>query len=143
MSEQRIATFVGGLSEADTRRQSQEPIGVGDASHSYSYSYEEIDYDELLEPIRFRFALDRRRFVRTLGVGILVTAIGVPAIAQVGGGGRGRRRGGFFGGAPAALSARFHFADDGSITVFSGKVDGGQGRGVSWPRLRPRSFECR
>ena len=40
---------------------------------------------------------------------------------------RGRGRGGFFGGAPVALSARFHFADDGTIGVFSGKVDGGQG----------------
>src|SRR5689334_5224901 len=86
---------------------------------------EEIDYDELIEPIRFHFALDRRGFVQTLGAGVLVTAIGVPALAQSRG--RGRGGGGFFGGGPVALSARFHFGDEGSIRVFSGKVDAGQG----------------
>jgi isoquinoline 1-oxidoreductase len=82
----------------------------------------------LLEPVRFHFAIDRRSFVQMLGAGALVTAIGTPMLAQVGGGGRGRRRGGGFrGGPPPALSARIHFADDGTITVLSGKVDGGQG----------------
>ena len=84
---------------------------------------EVIDYDELLEPIRFHFALDRRGFVQLLGAGVLVTAIGAPTFGQR----RGRGRGGFLGGPPAPLSARFHFADDGTITVFSGKVDAGQG----------------
>lgn len=86
---------------------------------------EEVDYDELLEPVRFRFALDRRGFVQMLGAGVMITAVGAPAFGQIGGGGR--RRGGFRGGPPASLSARFHFADDGVITVLSGKVDGGQG----------------
>jgi isoquinoline 1-oxidoreductase len=93
-------------------------------------NFEDVDYDELLEPVRFHFALDRRGFVQLLGGGVLVTAIGTPVLAQFGGGGgrrRGRGRGGFFGGGPVALSARFHFADDGLITVFSGKVDAGQG----------------
>ena len=87
---------------------------------------DDVDYDELLEPIRFRFAVDRRSFVQMLGAGVLITAIGTPLLAQRFGGGR-RRGGGFFGGPPAPLSARFHFADDGTITVFSGKVDAGQG----------------
>ena len=52
--------------------------------------YEEIDYDELLEPIRFSFALDRRSFVQMLGAGVMITAIGAPALAQR----RGRGRGG-------------------------------------------------
>jgi isoquinoline 1-oxidoreductase subunit beta len=84
----------------------------------------DIDYDALLEPMRFHFALDRRSFVQMLGAGVLVTAVGVPALAQ-----RRQRRGGggFRGGPPPALSARIHFADDGTITVLSGKVDGGQG----------------
>jgi isoquinoline 1-oxidoreductase subunit beta len=83
----------------------------------------DVIYDELLEPIRFSFALDRRGFVQMLGAGVLITAIGTSAAAQR----RGRRGGGFFGGPPAPLSARFHFAEDGTVTVFSGKVDGGQG----------------
>src|SRR5215213_5509656 len=86
---------------------------------------DDVVYDELLEPLRFRFALDRRSFVQILGGGMLVTAIGSPVFAQRRD--RGRGRGGFFGGPPVALSARFHFADDGTIGVFSGKVDGGQG----------------
>ena len=88
---------------------------------------DETDYDELLEPIRFHFALDRRSFVQVLGGGVLITAIGSSVFAQRRGGGRGRGRGGFGGGPPATLAARIHFADDGTITVFSGKVDAGQG----------------
>ena len=84
----------------------------------------EIDYDELLEPVRFSFALDRRSFVQMLGAGVLVTAVGVPAIGQRRGG---RGRGGFRGGPLPTLGARIHFSDDGTITVLSGKVDGGQG----------------
>ncbi|HEY3394544.1 MAG TPA: molybdopterin cofactor-binding domain-containing protein [Lacipirellulaceae bacterium] len=88
----------------------------------------DIDYDELLEPVRFYFAIDRRSFVQILGAGALVTAIGAPLSAQRGRGRGGRRGGGGFrGGPPPALSARIHFADNGTITVLSGKVDGGQG----------------
>jgi isoquinoline 1-oxidoreductase len=86
-------------------------------------SWTEFDYDELLEPVRFSFALDRRSFVQMLGAGVLVTAVGAPTLGQQ----RGRGRGGFFGGPPPALSARIHFGDDDTITVLSGKVDGGQG----------------
>ena len=73
----------------------------------------------------FSFAIDRRSFVQMLGAGVLVTALGTPAFAQRRGG-RGRG-GGFRGGPPPVLSARIHFGDDGTITVLSGKVDGGQG----------------
>jgi isoquinoline 1-oxidoreductase len=85
---------------------------------------EDFDYDELIEPVRFNFAIDRRGFVQMLGAGVLITAIGVPAFGQR------RRNGGGPGGVPAPMSARIHFADDGTITVFSGKVDAGQGARV-------------
>lgn len=99
--------------------------GVGPHRSSLSsHVYEEIDYDELLEPIRFSFSIDRRSFVQMLGAGVMVTALGTSAFAQQRGG---RARGGGRGGPPAVLSARLHFADDGTITVLSGKVDGGQG----------------
>ncbi|MFO0789783.1 MAG: molybdopterin cofactor-binding domain-containing protein [Pirellulales bacterium] len=87
----------------------------------------DVDYDELIEPLHFSFALDRRSFVQVLGAGVLITAIGRPVLAQRRGGGGG----GFFGGPPAPLAARIHFADDGMITVFSGKVDAGQGARVA------------
>jgi isoquinoline 1-oxidoreductase len=85
----------------------------------------DVDYDELLVPVRFSFALDRRSFVQMLGAGVLVTAVAMPALGQR----RGRRGrgGGFRGGPPATLAARIHFGDDGTITILSGKVDGGQG----------------
>src|SRR4051794_41545631 len=87
-------------------------------------NFDEVDYDELLEPVRFRFALDRRSFVQIVGSGVRITAIGTPVFAKKR---SGRGRGGFSGGPPAPLSARVHIGDDGAITVYSGKVDGGQG----------------
>ncbi len=110
-----------GQGDRETRRQGETIRNPQSAIRNW----EDVDYDELLEPIRFRFALDRRSFVQILGSGVLITAIGAPVLAQRR---EGRRRGGgFFGGPPAPLSARIHLADDGTITVFSGKVDAGQG----------------
>jgi isoquinoline 1-oxidoreductase beta subunit len=111
----------GGIPTDDggTTVRSQRPRSV-----PRSHVYEEIDYDELLEPIHFSFALDRRSFVQMLGAGVMITALGTPALGQRRGRrGRGRRRRG----PPAVLSARIHFGDDGTITVLSGKVDAGQG----------------
>ena len=103
--------------------------------------YEEIDYDELLEPVHFSFAIDRRSFVQMLGAGVLVTALGTPAFAQRRGG-RGRRRrfsrwaaGGAFG--ADSLRRRRH---DHRALRQSG---GGQGRGANWRRRRPKSCACR
>jgi len=85
----------------------------------------EIDYDALLEDVRFSFAIERREFVQWLGTGLVVSAVASSALAQ--GRGRGRRGGGFMGGPPPALSARIHISEDGQITVLSGKVEAGQG----------------
>jgi CO/xanthine dehydrogenase Mo-binding subunit len=119
---------------ADERPGDKEARRLGEFIPDREYSIaaeipnlEELDYDDLLEPIRFHFSIDRRGFVQTLGAGVLITALGAPVFAQRRGGERGRGRGGFFGGPPAVLSARFHFGDDGLISVFSGKVDAGQG----------------
>lgn len=84
----------------------------------------ELDYDALLENVHFSFALARREFVQLLGAGLVVSVVAGPALAQ----GRGRgRRGGFQGDPPPSLSARIHIAEDGQITVLSGKVEAGQG----------------
>ena len=71
--------------------------------------------------MRFEFSVDRRTFVQVLGAGMLIT-VAVPAFAQ-----RRGRRGGGRGGPPPSVAARFHFGEDGKVTVFTGKTEMGQG----------------
>ncbi|HEY7119274.1 MAG TPA: molybdopterin cofactor-binding domain-containing protein [Tepidisphaeraceae bacterium] len=91
-----------------------------------------------VDRVGFDFAVDRRDFLRTLGAGLLIVVSGGSALAQVPGGGRqgggrqggsGRRGGGggFAGGPPPKISARVHIAQDGTVTVMTGKVECGQG----------------
>jgi CO/xanthine dehydrogenase Mo-binding subunit len=83
---------------------------------------DEIDYNELLEPVDYDFGLNRRSFAKILGAGLLLV-VSAPALAQErgsGGGGRGAR-------GPRNISARLHIGTDGVITVMTGKVEGGQG----------------
>src|ERR1044071_3967534 len=78
--------------------------------------------DEIIEPVRYNFGLSRRGFVQILSTGLLIATSASPALAQ-----RGGRRGGFGGSGARTISSRIHFGKDGSITVFVGKVEGGQG----------------
>src|SRR5262249_32776169 len=80
----------------------------------------EIDYEELVEKVSFRFGVKRRSFVQMLGTGLLVAA-SVPALAQ-----RGGRRG-FGGGGARTIGGRIHLDKDGTIRVMTGKVEAGQG----------------
>jgi CO/xanthine dehydrogenase Mo-binding subunit len=93
-------------------------------SEPFDITPAEIDYDALLEPVHFSFALQRREFVQLLGAGLVVSVAIGPALGQRRGG---RPGGGFQGGPPAALSTRIHIAENGQITVLSGKVEAGQG----------------
>jgi isoquinoline 1-oxidoreductase subunit beta len=68
---------------------------------------------EITDGVEFDFAMNRRRFVHVLGAGLVIAASG-PALAQSRGGAR-------------SVAARIHIANDGAITVLSGKVEGGQG----------------
>ena len=63
---------------------------------------------ELREGPVYHFEVDRREFFLTLGAGLLVTVFVEEAGAQ-------------------ATAARLHVGDDGIVTVFSGKVEEGQG----------------
>ncbi|MBK5291502.1 MAG: molybdopterin-dependent oxidoreductase [Acidobacteriia bacterium] len=77
----------------------------------------EPDRYELREPQPYSFALDRREFGGLTAGLLLFTTSAADALAQ----GRGGTA------APAMLSARLHIGDDGVITVFSSKVEVGQG----------------
>ncbi|QDU89300.1 Nicotinate dehydrogenase subunit B [Pirellulimonas nuda] len=73
---------------------------------------------ELREPPAYAFAANRREFVQTLGAGLLIAVAAQNASAQRGG--RRARR-------DEPLSARMHIGPDGRVTLFTGKVEVGQG----------------
>src|ERR1017187_10293871 len=83
---------------------------------------DELIYDEPVERVDYDFGLSRRSFVKVLGAGLLIAAA-ISALAQQEGG----RRGGFGGGGARVLGARIDLGKDGTITVLTGKVEGGQG----------------
>ena len=80
---------------------------------------------ELREPPRYSFGPDRRDFLKIAGGGIAVCLLTGPARAQQRGKGGGRRGGGG-GGAPQVIGAWLHIAEDGQITLYSGKTEVGQ-----------------
>ncbi len=93
------------------------------------------DDEILIEPERYelraeaayRFKLPRRDFFKVLGGGVLIVCAleGVSAqqesAQESGGGRRGQGRG-----APEEIGAWLHVAEDGMVTVFTGKVEVGQ-----------------
>ncbi|MGA7909819.1 MAG: molybdopterin cofactor-binding domain-containing protein, partial [Candidatus Sulfotelmatobacter sp.] len=70
----------------------------------------------------YRFELQRREFFKLLGGGLLV-GMTVSALAQESGGGARRESEEDL---PNALSAWLHIAEDGKVTVYTGKVEIGQ-----------------
>src|SRR5688572_4419352 len=84
-------------------------------------------YDEPVDRVDFEFGsasqVTRRQFMQLLGAGLLIAVNDHPASAQRTAG-RGGGRGGDI---PTSLGTRLHIGQDGIITVFSGKVEGGQG----------------
>jgi isoquinoline 1-oxidoreductase len=88
-------------------------------------TFQEIDYETLLERVGYDFGVSRRGFVQALGAGILITIIAPGIQAQERGGNR--RGGGRGNQKPVPIDARLHIANDGAITVMTGKVECGQG----------------
>ncbi|HMJ91935.1 MAG TPA: molybdopterin cofactor-binding domain-containing protein, partial [Candidatus Acidoferrum sp.] len=86
--------------------------------------------DIVIEPERYElhaapvynFKLARRSFFKLLGSGVLVVCLIRNAVAQESG--RGGRRGG--GRRPQEIGAWLHIAEDGTVTVFTGKAEVGQ-----------------
>src|SRR5579884_55639 len=84
-------------------------------------------------------ALDRRRFLQTLGGGLLVFwTSGDPAAAQESGGRR-RSAGETL---PETVDAWLHIAPDGSITAFTGKVEVGQNIRTSLTQAVADELRC-
>ena len=75
---------------------------------------------ELHEGPFYHFQISRREFVAALGVGIVISVAVPSALGQ-----RAGRGGG--GGAGSSLAQRLHIGADGLITVFTSKVEVGQG----------------
>ena len=88
-----------------------------------------LAYEEPVDLVDFHFGVTRRQFVQVLGAGLVIAVVHSQLAAQEEGESRQRPRGrgGFAGGAPTTYAARLHIGKDGSITVFTGKVEGGQG----------------
>src|SRR5215831_5882522 len=88
---------------------------------------DEILVDECFEPERYElreapayaFAPNRREFIEIAGAGLLITVMATPARAQR----RGRGGEDFLGSGAGTLEARLHLAEDGTVTVLSGKVE--------------------
>jgi CO/xanthine dehydrogenase Mo-binding subunit len=80
----------------------------------------EAERYELFQGPAYRFEFERREFLQLLG-GIVVLLAAAPASTQESG------RGGFGGPpAPKDLSAWLHIAEDGTVTLYTGKVEIGQ-----------------
>jgi isoquinoline 1-oxidoreductase len=86
-------------------------------SSLWDFSFE-IGLHEVQEAAAFR-ELNRRDFLRVAGSGIVVALLVANADAQQ------RGRGGF-GNVPREIGAWLHIADDGAVTVYTGKVEIGQ-----------------
>jgi len=77
---------------------------------------------ELTAAAPYRFDLDRRKFFKFLGAGVLVVSVLKPAVvAQESGGARQRR-----GDLPKEIDAWLHIGENGEVTVYTGKVEMGQ-----------------
>jgi nicotinate dehydrogenase subunit B len=82
--------------------------------------FPEVERYELHAAPIYRFDLDRREFFKVLGCGVVVFFLVDVASAQESG------RKGRSGGRPTDIGAWLHLGEDGTVTVFTGKVEVGQ-----------------
>src|SRR5579864_3990651 len=78
---------------------------------------------ELSAPPRYHFAVDRRDFFKFLGAGVLVVCVLKDAGAQESGGAGKRSQNESL---PNDIAAWLHIGEDGTVTVYTGKVEVGQ-----------------
>jgi isoquinoline 1-oxidoreductase len=87
-------------------------------------SVPELERYELFEGPRYRFELDRRGFVKTFSAGLLVLLVADRASKRASAQESGRGFGGDR--MPSDVGAWLHLAENGAITVFTGKTEIGQ-----------------
>jgi len=122
------------FSSPGTGKSGQSPIISNGVTIAALPDPDALAYDEPVDRVNFHFGVTRRKVLAVLGAG-LVIAVAEPLVAQdaetpapaQGQGRGGRGGGGGFGGGPTTFAARLHIGKDGKITVFTGKVEGGQG----------------
>src|SRR3954468_19892341 len=113
------AGHMGGLFQRSRAQRKQS--AKDNAMH---FDFIEEERYELREQPRYRFKLNRRRFFKVLGCGVMVVLLVETSPAQESGGGRPRGRG--QGGRPTEIGAWLHIGEDGTVTVFTGKAEVGQ-----------------
>jgi isoquinoline 1-oxidoreductase len=73
--------------------------------------------------VSYRFELERRDFFKLLGGGVLICLCAKSTLAQESGSGRARN---WDDELPGSIDAWLHIAEDGTVTVYTGKVEMGQ-----------------
>ncbi len=94
--------------------------GMSEPTH-YDWQLEDQQH-ESVPPVSYGFALRRRDFFKLLGGGMLVCACSGPMLAQESGAHRGNGDEDL----PQNISAWLHIGEDGTVTVYTGKVEMGQ-----------------
>lgn len=78
---------------------------------------------ESIHRLAYHFELQRREFCKLVGGGVILCLAAGPALAQESGG---TRRAGTSHELPKQVAAWLHFGEDGTVTVYTGKVEMGQ-----------------
>jgi isoquinoline 1-oxidoreductase len=78
----------------------------------------DLELEETSSPVEQ--GMTRRTFLKYVGAGLLISVMPLEALGQAFRGGRG-------GGQSLSVAARIHIGKDGTVTVMTGKVEGGQG----------------
>jgi isoquinoline 1-oxidoreductase len=91
---------------------------------------------ELAEGPAYRFEVDRREFVKLAGAGLVVWLAAEDGAAQESG------RGGFGEDHPPEIAAWLHVAEDGTVTVHTGKVEFGQDIRTSLTQAVAEELHC-
>ena len=110
-------------SPLEGRGKRSDTVQSVDALNAASNYVIEPERYELFAAPRYHFKVNRREFFKSLGCGVVVLLFVEVALSQESGR---RGRGGGGGRRPTEIGGWLHIGEDGSVTVFTGKVEVGQ-----------------